>query len=96
MSTLIVVKSKSKLCNRSTYIREFKLTVFAFKKIYHIVRITIQRAFKNVKVSSDSAFLNFVMSLTESHTSHQLFAPSHGLDPPSLSNWGKTALLSDP
>ena len=48
------------------------------------------------KVSSDSAFLNFVMSLTESHTSHQLFASSHGLDPPSLSNWGKTALLSDP
>ena len=44
------------------------------------------------KVSSDSAFLNFVISLTESHTSQQLFAPSHGLDLPSLSNWGKTAL----
>ena len=44
------------------------------------------------KVSSDSAFLNSVISLTESHTSHQLFAPSHGLDLPSLSSWGKTAL----
>ena len=49
MSTFVVVKSKSELCNRATYIREFKLTFFAFKKIYHIVRITIQRAFKNVK-----------------------------------------------
>ena len=34
MSTFIVVKSKSKLCNRATYIREFKLTFFAYIYIY--------------------------------------------------------------
>ena len=49
MSTFIVVKSKSELRNGTTYITEFKLTFFAFKKIYPIVRITTQRAFKNVK-----------------------------------------------
>ena len=38
------------------------------------------------KVSSDSAFLNFVVSLTNTHTSHERFAPSYGLDLPSLSN----------
>ena len=49
MSTFIVIKSKSKLCNRTTYIREFKMTFFAFKKLYHIVQITVARAFKDVK-----------------------------------------------
>ena len=44
------------------------------------------------KVSSDSAFENFVVSLTESHTSHEWFFPLHGLYLSSLSNWGKTAL----
>ena len=34
-SAFIVIKSKSKLCNCATYISEFKLTFFAFKKIYH-------------------------------------------------------------
>ena len=71
MSTFIVVKSKSKLCNGTIYVREFKLTFFVFKKIYHIARITIQRTLRMSKVSSDSAFENFVVSLTESHTSHE-------------------------
>ena len=38
------------------------------------------------KVSSDSAFLNFVVSLTNLHISHERFDPSHGVDLPSLSN----------
>ena len=92
MSTFKIVKSKSKLCNRTTYIREFKRTFFAFKKIYHIIRITIQGPLRMPKDSSDSAFLNFVVSLTESHTSHKRFVPSHGLDLPYLFNCGKTAL----
>ena len=62
------------------------MTFFAFKKIYHIVRITIQKALRMSKVSSDSAFLNFVVSLTESHTSGERSAPARGLDFPSLSN----------
>ena len=69
MSTFVVVKSKSKLCNRTTYIREFKLTLFAFKKIYYITRGFLRMS----KVSSDSGFLNFVVSLTESHTSDERF-----------------------
>ena len=92
MSTFIVIKSKSKLCNRTIYIRKFKLTFFAFRKIYHIVRITVHLAFKNVKSFFWLCFLNFVVSLTELHTSHEWFAPSHGLDLPSLSNWGQTVL----
>ena len=59
MRAFIVVKSKSKLCNCTTYIRELKLTFFAFKKIYHIVVITIQRAFKNVKSFFWLYFLKF-------------------------------------
>ena len=36
------------------------------------------------KVSSDSAFLNAVVSLTDSHTPHERFAQSHSLGPSSL------------
>ena len=88
MNTFIVVKSKSKLSNRTAYIRKFKLTFFAFKNIYHIVRITIQRIFKNVK---SFFWLCLFLTLLFSE-SHWTICPSQSQDLPSLSNWTKTAL----
>ena len=69
------------------------MTFFAFKNIYHIVRITIQRIFKNVK-SFFWLCLFLTLLFSESHTSHERFAPSQSQDLPSLSSWTKTALTN--
>ena len=74
ISTFIAVISKSELCNRSTYIREFKLT-FAFKKYTRLCELKSRGPLRMLKISSDPAFLNFEVSLTELHTSHEQFAP---------------------
>ena len=87
----MVVKSKSKLCNYTTYIREFKLTFFAFKKdISHCSNYNLEGLCKKFLLTV--LFLKFVVFLTDLHTSHEGFAPWHGLDIHSLSNWGKAAL----
>ena len=74
ISTFIAIISKSELCNRSTYIREFKLT-FAFKKYTRLCELKSRGPLRMLKISSDPAFLNFEVSLTELHTSHEQFSP---------------------
>ena len=92
MSTFIVVKSKPKLCNRTTCIKEFQLTFFEFKKIHDIVRITIQRAFKNVKRFFCFCFLKFCSIFKWIIYFTWVICRLTWFRSASLSNWGKTAL----
>ena len=91
----LVVKSKSNFCNCTTYTREFKLTFFASKNICHIVGITIQKSFKNVKsffwlwFFKFSCIFNWFTCFTRT-----ICALSHGLDLPFLFNWEKIALTN--
>ena len=57
MSTFIVVKSKLKLCNRATYIREFKLTFFHSKRYITLFQFQSKGPVRMSKVSSDSTLL---------------------------------------
>ena len=86
MSDFIVVKSKSKPCNCTTYIRKFKLTFLHSKRHTILFELQSRGPLRMLKVSSDSDFFNFVVPLTDWHTSHGRSTPSHGLDLPSLSN----------
>ena len=62
------------------------------KRYITLLELQFRGPLRMSKFSSDSAFLSCVVFLTDSHNSHERFAPSHGLDLPSLSNWGKKAL----
>lgn len=94
MSIFIIVKSILKLCNCTTYTGEFKLTFFHSKRCITLLELQSRGPLIISKVSSDSALLNAVVSLTDSHTQHAQFARLHCLDPPSLSTTLKQLLLS--